>query len=518
MRLRFVATAVAAVVLILPAAARADGITATCTAGGSADACNTGWYTTDVTVAFILPAGSSNPQGCGNQTVNYDTAGATFTCTVAVSGSQCCRLDVTIRRDATAPNATGIAADRGPDVNGWYNHPLSVTVTGNDATSGIASCTAAGYSGPDSSSASVTGNCHDNAGNVSNTQSLSFRYDGTAPSVTPSPSRGPDSNGWYTHPVDVAFKGSDAVSGVDSCSSASYSGPDSGSASVSGSCRDSAGNTASATFSLQYDATAPSVTGATPDRPPDVNGWYNHPVTLAFSGSDATSGIASCDAVTYSGPNDPSVTVSGRCHDNAGNISAPGTFALKYDSTPPKLTALAAEGLDRSVSLKWKDSNDVAHLMIQRAIGAGSPATVYDGRPISSFAEKHLRNGVHYTYTVSAMDVAGNPVVAKIAVAPSPPLIAPVPGARVHGGVTLRWRPVPKASYYNVQLWLKGTKVWSTWPSGPSLHVPGAWQFGGHAFQLVPGRYVWHVWPGFGRLSRHHYGPQIGTSTFLVTR
>jgi hypothetical protein len=124
---------------------------------------------------------------------------------------------------------------------------------------------------------------------------------------------------------------------------------------------------------------------------------------------------------------------------------------------------------------------------------------------------------VHYTYTVTATDVAGNPAVAKVAVAPSPPLIAPVQGAHVRGSVLLRWRPVKKASYYNVQLWLKGTKVWSTWPSGPSLRVPRAWLFTGHTFQLVPGRYVWHVWPGFGRLAQHRYGPQIGTSTFVVT-
>ena len=504
MRLRLLAVGLlAGIALALPAAARADGISATCTARGVSAPCSTGWYTSDVTVSFVLPAGSSNPQGCGNQTVSSDTTGVTFTCTVAVAGTQCCRLDVSVKRDATPPTTTAIAAARGPDVNGWYNHPVAVSVSGTDATSGIASCTSVSYAGPDSSSATVTGSCRDNAGNVSTSQSLSFEYDATPPSVTASPARGADSNGWYNHAVDVAFKGTDATSGIDSCTAGSYSGPDSGSATVAGTCRDTAGNIGSASFALQYDATPPTVSGASADRPPDVNGWYNHAVVVTFSGADATSGIASCDAVTYSKPDDPSANVTGRCHDNAGNVSTPGSIGLKYDSTPPKLTELTADASDRSVALKWKDSKDVAHLTIQRGT-----ATIYDGKPVASFADKQLRNGVRYAYTLTATDAAGNPVTAKVAAQPAPPLIAPRQEAHVRGGVTLRWRAVPKASYYNVQVWLKGVKVLSMWPGKPILRLA----------HLPPGRYVWHVWPGFGPLTKHRFGSLVGTSSFVVTR
>ena len=57
------------------------------------------------------------------------------------------------------------------------------------------------YSGPDSGSASVTGTCRDNAGNVSATASFGLRYDTTAPTVTAKLSRAPDENGWYSHAV-----------------------------------------------------------------------------------------------------------------------------------------------------------------------------------------------------------------------------------------------------------------------------------------------------------------------------
>ena len=44
------------------------------------------------------------------------------------------------------------------------------------------------------------------------------------------------------------------------------------------------------------------MTGATPDRQPDANGWYNHPVGFGFAGTDATSGLADCTPVTYEAP------------------------------------------------------------------------------------------------------------------------------------------------------------------------------------------------------------------------
>lgn len=73
-------------------------------------------------------------------------------------------------------------------------------------------------------------------------------------------------------------------------------------------------------------------------------------------------------------------------------------------------------------------------------------------------------------------------------------------------GTMLRWRPVASATYYNVQLWLRGKKVLTTWPSGPSLRLP----------RLKPGPYTWFVWPGRGPRALHKYGPLLGKSTFIV--
>jgi hypothetical protein len=71
--------------------------------------------------------------------------------------------------------------------------------------------------------------------------------------------REPDHNGWYNHPVGIDFFGSDAVSGVDSCTSLIYSGPFVKSLEPVGSCRDRAGNTTYLSFPLDYDADPPKL-------------------------------------------------------------------------------------------------------------------------------------------------------------------------------------------------------------------------------------------------------------------
>ena len=69
------------------------------------------------------------------------------------------------------------------------------------------------------------------------------------------------------------------------------------------------------------------------------NGWFAAPLTVSFSGTDATSTIDSCDAQkSYSGPDTASTAVAGACRDKAGNASS-ASFVLKYDATAPAATA-----------------------------------------------------------------------------------------------------------------------------------------------------------------------------------
>ena len=205
--------------------------------------------------------------------------------------------------DATRPLASGSLA-RAANGNGWYNQPVALNVTGSDATSGVGSCVGATYGGPDGASRQVSGSCTDTAGNSSLPATVSLNYDATPPTnMAGSPARSPDANGWYNQPIALSVTGTDATSGIasGSCGGPSYSGPDGSARTISGSCTDRAGNTSNAvTATIKYDGTAPTASGSLA-RGPDLNGWYNQPVAFALTGTDATSGIASCGG-NYAGP------------------------------------------------------------------------------------------------------------------------------------------------------------------------------------------------------------------------
>ncbi len=262
------------------------------------------------------------------------------------AGNRAVASGLQVKFDSVGPDDVDGTPARGPDYGDWYTHPVSYVFHGTDPVpgSGLASCDNSTYSGPDSASASVTAGCVDVAGNRSNSTD-SLHYDATKPTVTGATGdRAPDHNGWYTHAVAFSFQGTDATSGIDSCDSFSYSGPDSATASLAGACSDRAGNvSAFVPHTFQYDATRPTVTGISPARAADHNGWYTHPVAISFQGTDSTSGIASCDGLTYSGPDSGSAGVSGTCSDVAGNVSELDTESLRYDATKPVVSGATAD-------------------------------------------------------------------------------------------------------------------------------------------------------------------------------
>ena len=391
--------------------------------------------------------------------------------------------------------------------NGWYRSPVVVHVT-------------ATATGCPSMPFDITFNTSADSfscGSGATKLSLQFNIDPDPPVVTGATTdRGPDKNGWYTHPVTIAFSGSDANSGLASCSSTSFSGPDSATATATGTCRDNAGNvSAPGSFQLKYDSTPPTVT-ATPSRPPDSDGWYNHPFSVSFAGTDGLSGIDTCTGPqSYSGPNQPAGQLSGSCVDQAGN-TATVNFPFRYDSTPPTVSGVAATVGNRSATLTWRQSPDTTSVTVSRAPGRNGAKTtkVYHGKA-RKFRDTGLRMGVKYHYTVTTTDDAGNVAQAGTSAAIRA-LYAPVPGRRVKAGATLAWVPAKSASYYNIQIFRGRKKVLSTWPGNPRFRLPRSWAFEHHRYTLKRGKYKWYVWPGLGPRSKAHYGKLLGGSTFTV--
>src|SRR6266487_1464248 len=142
------------------------------------------------------------------------------------------------------------------------------------------------------------------------------------------------SNGWYRGSaggdyVVVHWTVADPESTITSTSGCEpaikIDGPNSGTTRTCTATSDG-GTTGVTTKTLKIDADPPTSVSPSPSRSADANGWYNHSLTIGWSGSDATSGIASCSSVGFSGPDSASVTRSGSCTDNAGNSSTAVSF------------------------------------------------------------------------------------------------------------------------------------------------------------------------------------------------
>jgi hypothetical protein len=482
-----------------------------------------GWYTTNVTVNWSVTDPESiilSTTGCNAVTFTGNTTGTTLTCSAESDGGTA-TVSKTLRVDKTAP-ATTATTSRAADSNGWYNHALSIDFNGTDATSGLASCSPdASYGGPDTAAGIVSGTCQDQAGNTA-PANLTLKYDASAPQITATPSRTANATGWYNAPLSVTFSGTDPVSGLAFCvQPQSFSGPDTATASVPGSCTDTAGNIRSTSFPLKYDGTKPQAT-ATPSRPPNGNGWFNAALTVAFAGGDATSGIGSCDlAKTYSTPDAANASLSGTCVDRAGNESTPAVYTFKYDSTPPSIFGTTATHGNRSARISWRKSSDTKFVEVFRTPGRNGQgeSEIYRGTA-TGVRDTGLVVGKKYEYQVIGVDEAANRAQQKISLIATGPLLSPTPGLRItmKSPPTLVWAPAKGATYYNVQLIRAGRKVLSAWPVRPSFRLRRTWLYKGRRYRLEPGVYRWYVWPGYGRISAARYAKRpLGSSSFVVT-
>ena len=276
--------------------------------------------------------------------------------------------------------------------------------------------------------------------------------------------------------------------------------------------------TTSHSFVIHVDKTPPGASGV-PDRPPDYGAWYNHPVNVSFTGTDETSGIASCSTSTYAGPDGAGVGVAGTCQDVAGNIGS-GSLSFNYDATPPPAPIVDALPGDKRVSLEWSTSPDSQAEIVRDPRGEAAPVVVYRG-PGGSFTDQGLKNGQRYRYLVSLIDQAGNRAPGTTSAVPTASeLLLPAKGERIRlvRLPLLVWKAVRRATYYNVQVFRGRTKVLSAWPRQTQLQLRRSWRFGGKRHRLTPGKYCWYVWPGFGKRSKRDYGKRLGRSCFRVLR
>ena len=180
---------------------------------------------------------------------------------------------------------------------------------------------------------------------------------------------------------------------------------------------------------------------------------------------------------------------------------------LRYDGTPPALTGVRATPGHGAIRVRWRASGDARRIVVTRSPGLRGvrSSVVYRGTR-RSFVDRRVARDVRYVYRVTAVDAHTKTATRRVGTTLSL-LLAPGRGARVRTPVVLRWRAIPNASYYNVQIYRGGRLVANRWPRQARLRLR----------RLRPGRYRWYVWPRYGGTrSERRYGRLVGQSRFTV--
>jgi hypothetical protein len=262
--------------------------------------------------------------------------------------------------------------------------------------------------------------------------------------------------------------------------------------------------------------------------------------TFAFASSEAGSafvcsldggGLAPCDSPkTYAALGDGTHAFTVQAVDVAGNTDAsPASYSWQVkaltpavvDRTPPGHVKRIRRNVGYGVlKLAWSrpSDDDFDHVKIFVSTSPKDPPhrLVYTGAR-ESYADRHFKNGLYYRYAVRSYDRAGNASRGATVVVPASILLRlPHDGAVVTAPPLLMWDGVPKASYYNVQLYYGGRKVFSAWPNKTKLRTTRSWTYQARRYGLKSGLYHWYVWPGFGSRSQAHYGQLLGQGTFAV--
>ena len=159
---------------------------------------------------------------------------------------------VAVGADVPAPTLTGTAGD-----NGWFRSDVTVKwAPSYDATT-------KGCDGQhlltDTVGTTLTCIASDLSGD-SVSRTVTVHIDQTPPTaVVATPARPPDVSPFYTAPLPISWSATDPTSGIATCTTLTYAGPDGPAVAPTGTCRDRAGNvSAPLPFTFGYNTTPPA--------------------------------------------------------------------------------------------------------------------------------------------------------------------------------------------------------------------------------------------------------------------
>jgi hypothetical protein len=315
-----------------------------------------GWYKSGSvsltwTVSEPETPGSLVKTGCVDQTVAGDQLATTYSCSATSAGGSAGPVDVSLKRDATAPTVT---LSGGPTHNATYYEgepiPAAPTCDATDVTSGVNGvCTVSGY-GTSIGTHDVTASATDLAGNVGTSSTLTYTVldDTTPPAISADldPDDPDGTNQWYTSDVSLTWSAFEDQTPASlqktGCVDQSITA-DQASTSYSCSATSLGGSAGPVTVSIKRDATDPEVTLV-----PGVGGlvdgeqYYEGEVPGAptCDATDDLSGVNGVCAVSGYGTEIGTYTVKASASDLAGNgaESTTITYEVLDDTSPPEIT------------------------------------------------------------------------------------------------------------------------------------------------------------------------------------
>jgi len=256
--------------------------------------------------------------------------------------------------------------------NGWNGSDVTVFWGWSDPGRGIdfSHCTTRSTSSGEGVQ-TLTATCQDQAGNVG-TASYTVKVDKTGPAANPTQSPAANAAGWNNTNVTVNWNWTDVGSGIvpASCPTSSTSSGQ-GVQTLTATCADQAGNATSASYTVKLDRVSPRILA---NVSPPINGfgWNNSAVTVSFTCQDqapssgmATNTVGGNTTLSNEGTNF-SVTNTGTCVDNAGNVATPVTVSpINIDLTKPTISAAATTQPNAN---GWYNSDVTVHFTCADAL------------------------------------------------------------------------------------------------------------------------------------------------------
>lgn len=240
-----------------------------------------------------------------------------------------------IVEDDTPPTISLVV--NGTATNGWYPLNMTVTITAEDKESDVKTLTVNGTSRVNpytftlaSGANNIKYSAEDNAGNSSGEKSSTVNVDGTAPTITATPSQKALENGWYKGNTTVKFNAADSQSGLswfklgsNNISNDYVANTVQGTNTFNLSALDIAGNSSTSQIIMKVDNEAPSasIEGG-------VSYFTNKDVILTIKGNDSASGLVYM-VVEYSANNSTWVTYKEFTFDKVTVEQTPTVAASK---------------------------------------------------------------------------------------------------------------------------------------------------------------------------------------------